>query len=157
MVFAKWCPFLLWLLSLGCTIHNADIPDSKVHGANMGPTWVLSAPDGPHVSPMNLAIWDVVHWNGTNRFQWKLNQNTDTRYKYLFATQIAKTFKLTLIEHWLWLEISSYTISYACFCGKATEDIVRSHFYLIPSMKYTMENLICWIASIFAHIQWQHK
>ena len=23
-------------------------PDSKVHGANMGPTWVLSAPDGPH-------------------------------------------------------------------------------------------------------------
>ena len=32
-------------------------PDNKVHGANMGPTWVLSAPDGPHVGPMNLAIW----------------------------------------------------------------------------------------------------
>ena len=31
-------------------------PDSKVHWANMGPTWVLSAPDGPHVGPMNLAI-----------------------------------------------------------------------------------------------------
>ena len=31
-------------------------PDSKAHGANMGPTWVLSAPDGPHVGPMNLAI-----------------------------------------------------------------------------------------------------
>ena len=31
-------------------------PDSKVHGANMGPTWVLSAPDGPHVGPMNLVI-----------------------------------------------------------------------------------------------------
>ena len=31
-------------------------PDSKVHGANMGSTWVLSAPDGPHVGPMNLAI-----------------------------------------------------------------------------------------------------
>ena len=28
----------------------------KVHGANMGPIWVLSAPDGPHVDPMNLAI-----------------------------------------------------------------------------------------------------
>ena len=24
-------------------------PDSKVHRANMGPTWVLLAPDGPHV------------------------------------------------------------------------------------------------------------
>ena len=31
-------------------------PDSKVHGANMGPTWVLSSPDGPHVGPMNPAI-----------------------------------------------------------------------------------------------------
>ena len=30
--------------------------DSKVHGANMGSTWVLSAPDGPHVGPMNFAI-----------------------------------------------------------------------------------------------------
>ena len=30
--------------------------DSKIHGANMGPTWVLSVPDGPHVGPMNLAI-----------------------------------------------------------------------------------------------------
>ena len=31
-------------------------PDSKVQGANTGPTWVLSAPDGPHVGPMNLTI-----------------------------------------------------------------------------------------------------
>ena len=30
--------------------------DSKVHGANMGPTWVLSAPVGSHVGPMNLVI-----------------------------------------------------------------------------------------------------
>ena len=36
----------------------STIPDSKVHGANTGPTWVLSAPDGPHVGPMNLAIRD---------------------------------------------------------------------------------------------------
>ena len=36
------------------------IPDSKVHGANMGPTCVLSAPGGPHVGPMNLAIWDIL-------------------------------------------------------------------------------------------------
>ena len=26
----------------------------------MGPTWVLSAPDGPHVGPMNLAIRDGI-------------------------------------------------------------------------------------------------
>ena len=35
-------------------------PDSKVHGANKGPTWVLSAPCGPHVSPMNLGYQDLV-------------------------------------------------------------------------------------------------
>ena len=32
------------------------VPDNKVHGAYIGPTWVLSAPDGPPVCPMNLAI-----------------------------------------------------------------------------------------------------
>ena len=32
------------------------VPDSKLHGANLGPTWVLSAPDGPHDGPMNLAL-----------------------------------------------------------------------------------------------------
>ena len=32
-----------------------------VNGANMGSTWVLSAPDGPHVGPMNLAIVDRLH------------------------------------------------------------------------------------------------
>ena len=26
-----------------------NLPDSKIHGVNMGPIWVLSAPDGPHV------------------------------------------------------------------------------------------------------------
>ena len=36
------------------TLHY--VTDSKVHGANMKPTWVLSDPDGPHVDPMNLAI-----------------------------------------------------------------------------------------------------
>ena len=36
------------------------IPDSKVYGANMGPTWALSVPGGPHVGPINLAIRDVM-------------------------------------------------------------------------------------------------
>ena len=41
------------------------IPDNKVHGANMGPTWVLSAPNEPHVGPMNIAIRDA-YWPATN-------------------------------------------------------------------------------------------
>ena len=34
------------------------IPDSKVHGANMGSTWGRQAPGGPRVGPMAIAIWD---------------------------------------------------------------------------------------------------
>ena len=34
------------------------IPDSKVHGANMGPIWDRQDPGGPHVGPMSFAIWD---------------------------------------------------------------------------------------------------
>ena len=33
------------------------LPDSKVHGANMGPIWGRQDPGGPHVGPMNFAIW----------------------------------------------------------------------------------------------------
>ena len=35
-------------------------PDSKVHGANMGPAWGRQDPGGPHVGPMNLAIWVTI-------------------------------------------------------------------------------------------------
>ena len=36
------------------------VPGRKVHGANMGPTWVLWAQEGPHVGPMNLDIMDGI-------------------------------------------------------------------------------------------------
>ena len=35
------------------------IPNSKVHGANMGPIWGQQDPGRPHVGPMNFAIWVV--------------------------------------------------------------------------------------------------
>ena len=37
-------------------------PNNKVHGANMGPTRVLSAPDGPHVGHMNLSYQGISQW-----------------------------------------------------------------------------------------------
>ena len=36
---------------------NWKNPDSKVHGANMGPNWGRQDPGGPHDGPMNIAIW----------------------------------------------------------------------------------------------------
>ena len=41
-------------------VFTIDIPDNKVHGANMGPTWGRQDPGGLHVGPMNLAIWDLI-------------------------------------------------------------------------------------------------
>ena len=46
-------------------------PDIKVHGATTGYTWVLSAPDGPHVGPMNLAIRESMSLSSFCRVAWR--------------------------------------------------------------------------------------
>ena len=51
-------------------------PDNKVHGANMGPTWVLSAPDGPMLAP-----WILLSGRSTTRI---INYNKATLIKFLF-------------------------------------------------------------------------
>ena len=55
-------------------------PDSKVHGANMGPTWVLPAPGGPHVGPINLVIWEgwARRWSCTVRI-YDIHRHSDDR------------------------------------------------------------------------------
>ena len=40
-----------------CAVFPWVYLDSKVHGANMGPTWGWQDPCGPHVGPMNFVIW----------------------------------------------------------------------------------------------------
>ena len=40
--------------------HMTASSDSKVHGADMGPIWGRQAPGGPHVGPMNFAIWGLM-------------------------------------------------------------------------------------------------
>ena len=45
------------------TVCNQNIwvnPDSEVHGAIMEPIWGRQDPGGPHVGPMNLAIWELI-------------------------------------------------------------------------------------------------
>ena len=39
-----------------------DSTDSKVHRANIGPIWGRQDPGGPHVGPMNFAIWDIIFY-----------------------------------------------------------------------------------------------
>ena len=38
------------------TKQKNSIPDSKIHGANMGPIWGRQDPGGPHFGPMKFAI-----------------------------------------------------------------------------------------------------
>ena len=49
---------LIW--SRGRVIIHIGIPDNKVHGANMRPTWGRQDQGGPYAGHMNLAIWDVI-------------------------------------------------------------------------------------------------
>ena len=46
---------VLW--SSYCLMYISTSPDSKFHGANMGPIWGRQDPGGPHVGPMNFVIW----------------------------------------------------------------------------------------------------
>ena len=39
----------------------SEDPDIKVDGDNMGPTWGRQDPGGPHVGPINIAIWGSPH------------------------------------------------------------------------------------------------
>ena len=53
-------------------------PDNKVHGANMWPTWVLSAPAGSLVGPMNIAFRAEVLIDAAT-FLWLLINTSQTR------------------------------------------------------------------------------
>ena len=63
-----WFPFVwtrpvflpLWHICWGYfSGMGATIPESKVHGPNMGPVWGRQNPGGPRVGHKNLVIWDV--------------------------------------------------------------------------------------------------
>ena len=41
-------------------LHKQCLPNTKVHGAIIGPIWGRQDPGGPHVGPMNLAIWAFI-------------------------------------------------------------------------------------------------
>ena len=42
-------------------LHIHVLLDSKVHGVKMGSIWGRQDPGGPHVGPMNFAIWAYPH------------------------------------------------------------------------------------------------
>ena len=63
-------------------------PDCKVHGANMGPIWGRQDPGGPHVGPMNFAIWVYSEAIGGHRYLLGLAQVMACRLRALTWTII---------------------------------------------------------------------
>ena len=51
-------------------VYDDIVLDSKVHGANIGSTWVLSAQDGSHVGPMDFAIWGIAHNSAMDKLEY---------------------------------------------------------------------------------------
>ena len=86
------------------TVHHCfplliyDCPDSKVHGDNKGPNWVLSAPDGSHVGPMNLTI-RVVFGRQATEGHTKVSVNSEktlhTLAKIMMTSSNGNIFRVT--------------------------------------------------------------
>ena len=55
--------YVLWIhecvIKTGSGLVSVN-PDSKVHGANIGPIWGRQDPGGPQMSHVNLAIWEAI-------------------------------------------------------------------------------------------------
>ena len=80
------------------------LPDSKVRVANMGPTWVLAAPGGPHVGPMNLAIRACIYLANiygkvVHSKQWLDDSNSFSAIRHWILFD-----RVDLIMHYYWFD-----------------------------------------------------
>ena len=131
-------------------LHVSRSPDSKVHGANMGPIWVRQDPGGPHICPMNFASWVVPLW-----VVWYLQLYTQLSQWWIkFPTWFE------IFCNYLWLSIGRFThILLGYFIDMMTSsngNIFRVTGYMcgdfigprwIPRTKASDEELWCFLWS----------
>ena len=132
-------------------------PDSKVHGANMGPIWGRQDPGGPHVGPMNLVIWvDQYHacWRHITRqiarpwFNIKMHcgDKMTVRSSYLH-NRISYTGKMTslywksLQDSWWLCMISTFFYTPLSFLSKHAQNISVQRVGIMYSSLHTF--VIC--------------
>ena len=93
-------------------------PDSKVHGANMGPIWGLQDTGGPHVDPMNFAICVCMY----NQSDWAI---ASKNYWFGAVYTVARHYRVVLQFHysgiqclmsWLLIKRSRNIINNTCVC-----------------------------------------
>ena len=134
-------------MSSKCDLSSTlDYPDSKVHGANMGPTWVLSAPDGPHVGPMNLAIRVVEglpHVSTT--FQNSITDWEELKYwleesisfNYIIICQtLIMLYNCVVMQKWPFLDVFAIHDNVSFSCHK---DIVKLNGMTVSVDEYEKE------------------
>ena len=83
--------------------HQVTTPDSRVHGANMGPTWGRQDPGWPHVGPMNLAICEGIQQ------RWE-REGCLNIYGYIKWSALFKTEQIT---HTSWIIFKKYKSIFA--------------------------------------------
>ena len=110
------------------TVHNSvptrpgEIrnPDSKVHGANMGPARGRQDAGGTHVGHVNLAIWELGWMNAVLSYKYSLRVRLTSKHigadyaksqlfclKIIFPTESMAIFQYSLFLQ-KYLEVRSY-------------------------------------------------
>ena len=141
-------------------------PDSKVHGANMGPIWGQQDSGGPHVGPMNFAIWVVsqittisavrpavysgAHQRKHKRY-WPLLGESSVTCRY--PSKGSVTRKIFLFFGVIMIPCVSHVFAAASY-DDFKQDLTRAtgqcrygiHRYRHQSTNYTVEALIWWLA-----------
>ena len=93
--------------------YHFGTPDSKVHGAHLGPTLVLSSPGRPHVGLMNLAIRCVAEW--CIMYTWHYNvSNKGVQYIPRNMHTVFALLCFVVVIHWLIFPYPSGLLHWHC-------------------------------------------
>ena len=107
MVYERTKPLNIQVVSMNTPVLILQIqnhPNSKVHGANMGPVWGRQDPGGPHVGSMNFAVWAISWetcnvWMGTTLYQ---NINKQKLFTNCTAVLLCWLLKISLWLRLMW-------------------------------------------------------
>ena len=92
-------PIQVWTAMVKSLCAYDSVPDSKVHGAYMWPTWGRQDPGGPNVGLMILAIWVVRNvdvyfpgWKATREIITKITLVWEYKHTPHFVTTVHRSY-----------------------------------------------------------------
>ena len=109
-----------------CKYHWRKYPDSEVHMAHMGPTWVLSGPSGPHVGPMNLAIRVLLYLLTLCLLLIKISRQYEGNTRYIVSTNSIEG-SIFLSANFMPFALSPFLSAWVVLCGN-DGDYLLIHF-----------------------------